>query len=46
MYTQYPPAMRGGYVPSPLANSESTRIIDAVLKRLCMIHTYTYDIYI
>ena len=31
------PAIRGGYVPSPPANLENPRIIDAVLKRLCMI---------
>ena len=34
---QYPPAIRGGYVPSPPANPENPRIIYAVLKRLCMI---------
>ena len=32
-----PPAIRGGYVPSPPANTENPRIIDAVLKLLCMI---------
>ena len=31
------PATRVGYVPSPPANPENPRIIDAVLKRLCMI---------
>ena len=32
-----PPAIRGGYVFSPPANAENPRIIDAVLKRPCMI---------
>ena len=34
---QYSPAIRGGYVRSPPANPENPRIIDAALKRLCMI---------
>ena len=34
---QYPPAIRGGYVPSTPANPENMRIIDAGIKRLCMI---------
>ena len=37
MYIQYPHAIRGDYVPSPPANTENPRIIDAVVKRLCMI---------
>ena len=38
-----PPAIRGGYVPSPPANPENLRIIDAVVKRLCMIlYIYIY----
>ena len=32
IYTQYPPAIRGGYVRSSPANPENTRIIDTVLK--------------
>ena len=32
-----PPAIHGGYVPSPPANPKNLWIIDAVLKRLCMI---------
>ena len=40
---QCPPAIRGGYVRSPPANPENPRIIDAVLKRLCIIlHTLKY----
>ena len=31
------PAIRGGFVPCPPANPENPRIIDAVLKHLCMI---------
>ena len=34
---QYPPAIRGGYIGSPPANPGNPQIIDAVLKRLCMI---------
>ena len=37
IYIQYPPDIRGGYVPSPPANPEDPRIIDAVLRRLFMI---------
>ena len=33
----YPPAIHGGYVPSPTTNPKNPRIIDAVLKRPCMI---------
>ena len=33
----YPPAMSCGYVLSTPANPENPRIIDTVLKRLCMI---------
>ena len=37
-YVQYPrPAIRVGYLPSPPANPENQRIIDVVLKLLCMI---------
>ena len=38
LLVQYPPpAILGGYVPSPPANTENPRIIDSVLKRLCMV---------
>ena len=37
MNVQYSPAIRGGYGPSPSANPENPRFIDAVVKRLCMI---------
>ena len=32
-----PPAIRRDYIPSPPANPQNLWIIDAVLKRLCMI---------
>ena len=37
MAIQYSPANSGGHVLFPFANPENPRIIDAALKRLCMI---------